>query len=58
MFLSNNMFTVDDRTHDWSDVSFSLTLALNKQVLVFLLEDIDDNLLRNRRDIKAALKVC
>ena len=52
------MFTVDDRTHDWSDVSFSLTLALNKQVLVFLLEDIDDNLLRNRRDIKAALKVC
>lgn len=58
-FLTNDMFRTDQKlAHDWSDVSLSLSLALNKHLIIIMLEDIDHSLLRSRKDVKAALKVC
>ncbi|XP_067931277.1 interleukin-18 receptor 1-like [Watersipora subatra] len=56
-FLSNDMFEEEQKACDWSDVSLSLSLALNKRTIIFLLEDIDMDRLKNRKNIKAALKI-
>ncbi|XP_067936358.1 uncharacterized protein [Watersipora subatra] len=56
-FLSNDMFEDRQSVQDWSDVSLSLSLALNKHLVLFLLEVIDQKWLKKRKDIRAALKV-
>ncbi|XP_067930829.1 uncharacterized protein [Watersipora subatra] len=56
-FLSNDMFEEEQKACDWSDVSLSLSLALNKRTIIFLLENIDMDRLKNRKNIKAALKI-
>ena len=56
-FLSNDMFKMSELTDDWSDVSLSLALALNKPLLIILLESLDKQALAKRRNLKVALKV-
>ena len=56
-FLSNDMFKMSELTDDRSDVSLSLALALNKPLLIILLENLDKQALAKRRNLKVALKV-
>ena len=57
VFLSNNLFELDDNAPNWLDMSLSLSLSLNKQMIIFILEDLDEKVLNSRKDVKAALKV-
>ncbi|XP_067933549.1 interleukin-1 receptor accessory protein-like [Watersipora subatra] len=56
-FLSNDMFREEQGAHDWSEVSLSLSLALNKPTMLVLLEEIDFDILTKRKEIKSALQV-